>query len=152
MKYLVRELPIPAPFSLSCRTFCVGVGWMPLASDNDWQLRPVPWEQCEKQRDKNSQPGGSKMVVEQVDVHSPLPRIKLELQLKYRASKLNNQLKTSWREVLQPRIYGRSHSETSRKGRDTQRAGPALTGGSWDSGRIPGLSSPEHQSWKEASA
>ena len=99
-------------------------------------------------------------------LHLPFPRTKLELQLKYRAINLNNQLKTNWREILKPQIYRRRHIGTGRKGGDVKRAGPTPTGRGWDSGglaqpqrlplksvgsqphaRLPG---PEHQSQKEA--
>ena len=56
-------------------------------------------------------------------LYSPPSKTKLEFQWKYRASNMNDQLKTSWREVLQIRIYRISYIETGRKGRDVKRAG-----------------------------
>ena len=44
-------------------------------------------------------------------LYQPLPRMKLELQINYRTIILNNQVKTSWKKVLYPRIYRRSHNE-----------------------------------------
>ena len=57
-------------------------------------------------------------------LHLPPPKTKLEVQLKYRVSNLNNQLKASRAEVLQPRIHKRGHIESGRKSEDAKRVGP----------------------------
>lgn len=57
---------------------------------------------------------------------SPLPIITSILQLNYRATIVENQLKISWRIPIRKDVR-RSHVETDRKGGDTEWAGPTAT-------------------------
>lgn len=70
------------------------------------------WQNAEENKDcETAKTGQSKC-----KLYFPPPRIKLGLQLNYRTINVNNQpTKTSWREVLSPRIHGRSHIKTGKK-------------------------------------